>query len=106
MKFETDVGRITDVGIFTALALTLHNIPEGLLTFAAALSSNQTVGLGVACAIGLHNIPEGFAVAFPIQVGTKSKFKALLYAAITGLAEPLGAFIGWLIFGLADKVMT
>lgn len=103
LKFETDVGRITDIGVFTALALTLHNIPEGLLTFAAALSSNQTVGLGVACAIGLHNIPEGFAVAFPIQVGTKSKFKAFLYAAITGLAEPLGAFIGWLIFGLADK---
>jgi len=103
LKFETDVGRITDIGVFTALALTLHNIPEGLLTFAAALSSNQTVGLGVACAIGLHNIPEGFAVAFPIQVGTKSKLKAFLYAAITGLAEPLGAFIGWLIFGLADK---
>lgn len=99
LKFETDTFRIMRVGWFTALALTLHNIPEGLLTYVSALSENPTVGLGIACAIGLHNIPEGFAVAFPIKIGTGSKPKALMYAAITGLAEPVGALIGYLLFG-------
>ena len=55
--------------------------------------------LGIACAIGLHNIPEGFAVAFPIMIGTGSKRKAMFYAGITGFAEPLGALIGWAMFG-------
>ena len=66
------------IGWFTALALTIHNIPEGMLTYVSALSSNPTIGLGVACAIGLHNIPEGFAVAFPIMIGTGSKSKGLV----------------------------
>ena len=99
IKFETDTFRIMRVGWFTALALTLHNIPEGLLTYVSALSENPTVGLGIACAIGLHNIPEGFAVAFPIKIGTGSSRKALMYAGITGLAEPVGALIGYALFG-------
>lgn len=61
--------------------------------------SYRKKGLGIACAIGLHNIPEGFAVAMPIYIGTKSKAKGLLYAGITGFAEPFGALIGFLIFG-------
>ena len=68
-KFEQDTFRLIRVGWFTALALTIHNIPEGMLTYVSALSSNPSVGLGIACAIGLHNIPEGFAVAFPIMIG-------------------------------------
>ena len=99
LKFETDTFRIMRVGWFTALALTLHNIPEGLLTYVSCLSENPTVGLGIACAIGLHNIPEGFAVAFPIKIGTGSRRKALAYAAITGFAEPVGALIGYAMFG-------
>ena len=67
------------VGWFTALALTLHNIPEGLLTFTSALSEKPGLGIGIATAIGLHNIPEGFAVAFPIKNGTKSNKKVRSY---------------------------
>ena len=89
--------------MFTALALTLHNIPEGLLTYVSCLSDNPSVGLGIACAIGLHNIPEGFTVAFPIKIATNSNRKAMFYAGITGLAEPLGAFIGYLMFGSSDQ---
>jgi len=97
-KFEQDTFRLIRVGWFTALALTIHNIPEGMLTYVSALSSNPSVGLGIACAIGLHNIPEGFAVAFPIMIGTKSKRKAMFYAGITGFAEPFGALLGWIMF--------
>ena len=76
---------------------------QGLLTYVSCLSDNPSVGLGIACAIGLHNIPEGFAVAFPIKIGTKgNRRKALFFAAITGFAEPVGAFIGWMIFGVAE----
>lgn len=99
IRFEADTFRLVKVGWFTALALTLHNIPEGLLTYVSSLSENPGTGLGIACAIGLHNIPEGFAVAMPIYIGTKSKAKGLLYAGITGFAEPFGALIGFLIFG-------
>ena len=97
-RFDTDTFKIMHVGWFTALALTLHNIPEGLLTFVSCLSENPALGPGMAVAIGLHNIPEGFAVAFPIHIGTGSKLKAMMFAGITGLAEPLGAFIGWFMF--------
>jgi len=100
-KFEADTYRLVKVGWFTALALALHNIPEGLLTYVSAQTEEVGVGLGFACAIGLHNIPDGVAVAMPIFVGTNSKKKAMLYAAITGLAEPLGAAIGWMIFTAA-----
>jgi len=103
LKFDTDTFRIMKVGWFTALALTLHNIPEGLLTYVSCLSDNPSVGLGIACAIGLHNIPEGFAVAFPIKIATNSNRKAMFYAGITGLAEPVGAFIGYLIFGSSSE---
>ena len=69
------------------------------MTFVSCLSDNPSVGLGIACAIGLHNIPEGFAVAIPIKIGTNgNRTRALFFAAITGLAEPLGAFIGWCLF--------
>jgi ZIP family zinc transporter len=98
-KFEQDTFRLVRVGWFTALALTIHNIPEGMLTYVSALSTNPTIGIGIACAIGLHNIPEGFAVAFPIMLGTGSKRKAMIYAGITGFAEPLGALFGYFIFG-------
>jgi len=59
LRFEADTFRLIQVGWFTALALTLHNIPEGLLTYVSSLSENPGTGFGIACAIGLHNIPEG-----------------------------------------------
>lgn len=102
-KFEADTFRLMRVGWFTALALTVHNIPEGLLTYVSAQSANPTIGLGIAVAIGMHNIPEGFAVAFPIMIATGSKLKGMSYAAITGFAEPLGALLGYLFINLSDE---
>jgi len=99
-RFETDKLRLIKVGWFTALALTLHNIPEGLLTYTGAQASDGKTAYGIALAIALHNIPEGFAVAMPIYIAYNSRAKAMLYAGITGFAEPFGAALGWAFFTL------
>jgi len=82
------------MGIFTALAITVHNFPEGLATFMAGMS-NLTLGASVAVAIAIHNIPEGIAVSLPIYNATGSRKKAFLYSSLSGLAEPLGAILGY-----------
>ncbi len=84
------------MGIFTALAITLHNFPEGIATFLAALE-NRALGVSIAIAIAIHNIPEGVAVSVPIYYATGSKKKAFLYSFLSGLAEPLGALVGFFI---------
>ncbi|MBW6516442.1 MAG: zinc transporter ZupT [Candidatus Cloacimonetes bacterium] len=84
------------MGIFTALAITIHNFPEGLATFIAALQE-PALGIAIAVAIALHNIPEGIAVSVPIYFATGSKKKAFMYSFLSGLAEPLGAIVGYLI---------
>jgi len=87
---------LTRVGLFTALVLAIHNFPEGLATFASALNDVRLGGL-IAVAIALHNIPEGIAVAMPVLYGTGSKKKAFSYSFLSGLAEPIGALIGYLV---------
>ncbi len=84
------------MGIFTALAIGIHNFPEGLATFTAALS-DPNLGIAIAVAIAIHNIPEGIAVSVPIYYGTDSKKKAFWYSFSSGLAEPVGALVGYLI---------
>ena len=81
-RFETDKLRLIKVGWFTALALTMHNIPEGLLTYTGAQASDEKAAYGIALAIALHNIPEGFAVAMPIYIATRSREKAMLYGKL------------------------
>ncbi|EHE0191655.1 zinc transporter ZupT [Campylobacter jejuni] len=83
-------------GIFTALAIAIHNFPEGFATFIASLD-NLTLGIAIAIAVAIHNIPEGLAVSLPIYHATGDKKKAFIYSALSGLAEPLGAFVGALI---------
>ncbi|EMB1214196.1 zinc transporter ZupT [Campylobacter jejuni] len=83
-------------GIFTALAIAIHNFPEGFATFISSLD-NLTLGIAIAIAIAIHNIPEGLAVSLPIYHATGDKKKAFIYSALSGLAEPLGAFVGALI---------
>ena len=85
-------------GLFTALVLAIHNFPEGLATFASALY-NPTLGIAIAIAIAIHNIPEGIAVSIPIYYSTGSRKKAFMYSFISGLAEPIGAIIGYLVLG-------
>ena len=90
------------LGLMSALAIAIHNFPEGIATFVGALNDPQT-GTGITAAIAIHNIPEGIAVAIPIYYATKSKMKALVYATLSGMSEVLGALLCWgvtAIFGL------
>lgn len=84
------------MGVLVALAVALHNFPEGLGTFLVMLE-DPTVGIAIAVAIAIHNIPEGIAISVPIYQATAKRSKAFLYSFGSGLAEPLGAIIGYLI---------
>jgi len=84
------------MGLFSALAIAIHNFPEGLATFTAALI-DPTLGVSIAVAIAIHNIPEGIAVSVPIYYATGNKRKAFFYSFLSGLAEPVGALIGFFI---------
>lgn len=86
--------RMMRTGTVTALAIGIHNFPEGFATFIAGLTDLQ-VALPVALAIALHNIPEGVAVAVPIREATGSRRKAVAWSFLSGLAEPAGALIGF-----------
>ena len=92
-----DESLLIRTGVFSALALAIHNFPEGFATFTAAVY-DPTVGATLAIAIAIHNIPEGLAVSVPIYYATKSKSKAFWVSFASGLAEPVGALIGFLIF--------
>ena len=83
-------------GIFTAIAIAIHNFPEGFATFITALDG-LVLGLPIALAIAIHNIPEGMAVSLPIYHATGNKKKAFYYALASGIAEPIGALIGFFI---------
>lgn len=84
-------------GVFTALAIAIHNFPEGLATFLAALE-DPTMGVAITVAIAIHNIPEGIAVAVPIYYATGSKRKAFQLSFLSGLSEPIGALAGYFLF--------
>lgn len=83
-------------GIFTAIAIAIHNFPEGFATFVAALDE-ASLGIMIALAIAIHNIPEGMAVSLPIYHATGEKKPAFWYAFSSGLAEPIGAVIGFFL---------
>lgn len=82
------------IGLFTAIAITIHNFPEGMVTFAGYLA-DPNMGITITTAIALHNIPEGIAVAIPIYFSTGSKKKAFWFSFISGLSEPLGALFAY-----------
>ncbi len=93
---DIDRQKLQRMGILTALAIAIHNFPEGMATFFATLA-DPTLGIAIAIGIALHNIPEGIAVAVPIYYATRSRAKAFWLSLATGLAEPLGALIGFMI---------
>lgn len=88
--------KIMRAGIYTALGIAIHNVPEGIAVFMSSMV-NIKLGLSLAFAIALHNIPEGIAVAMPIFYATKSRTKAFWYSFLSGIAEPFGAIIALLI---------
>jgi len=91
--------KLMRMGLFTALAIGIHNFPEGLATFLAALH-DPSLGFAIAIAIALHNIPEGISVSVPIFYATGNRKKAFLYSLASGLSEPIGAGIAYLCLRL------
>lgn len=92
----TNQSRLMRTGLFTALAIAIHNFPEGLATFVSALQE-PSLAIPIVVAIAIHNIPEGIAVSVPIYYATGNKKRAFLYSFASGLSEPIGAMIGYLI---------
>ena len=93
---EPKPNKLMRMGLFTAMAIAIHNFPEGLATFVSALQE-PSVAIPIVVAIAIHNIPEGIAVSVPIYQATGSKKKAFWYSFASGLAEPLGALVGVLL---------
>jgi ZIP family zinc transporter len=99
---EAEAARLTQMGIMTALAIGIHNFPEGLATFIATID-NTALGASLGVAIAIHNIPEGLCVAMPIYYATGSKGKALFWCFVSGITEPIGGLLG---FAALQPVMT
>jgi len=93
---ESKNKKLLRMGLFSAFAIAIHNFPEGLATFVSALKS-PSLGISIAIAIAIHNIPEGISVSVPLYYATGSKKKAFFYSFLSGIAEPIGALIGFLI---------
>jgi ZIP family zinc transporter len=88
--------KLVKMGLQTALAIGIHNFPEGLATFVATLD-DPIVGAGLAIAIAVHNVPEGLCVSVPIYYATRDRWQAFKWAFISGISEPIGAGLGWLV---------
>lgn len=88
--------KLKKMGVFTALAIAIHNFPEGIATFMSAIEDPQ-LGFAIAIAVAIHNIPEGIAVAVPIYYATGDRKKAFKLSFLSGLAEPFGAIVAYLL---------
>lgn len=89
-------GSLRRVGLMSALVIAVHNFPEGMVTFLTALN-DTTLAIPIAVAIAIHNIPEGISVAVPIFYASGNRRKAFWVSFSSGLAEPVGAFVAYLI---------
>ena len=96
METKPKNTRLMRMGLLTALAIGIHNFPEGIATFATAVE-NPTLGIAIAVAIAIHNIPEGIAVSVPVFYATGNRMKAFRYSMLSGLAEPIGALLAYFI---------
>lgn len=88
--------QLLKIGTFTALAIGIHNFPEGIATFASALQ-DPALGVAIAIAIAIHNIPEGIAVSVPVYFATGDKKKAFKLSFLSGLSEPIGALAAYFV---------
>jgi zinc transporter, ZIP family len=93
---EVDADHLMKMGLFTALAIAIHNFPEGIATFMSVIQ-DPNVGFAVAIAVAIHNIPEGIAVAIPIFYATGKRMKAFKLSFASGLSEPVGALIAYIL---------
>lgn len=90
------IGKIKKAGILTAIIVAVHNLPEGLATFFTT-AQDVMLGLGIVIAIAIHNIPEGMAISIPVYQATHSKRKAFYYSFLSGIAEPIGGVVGFIL---------
>lgn len=97
---DEEKERLHKMGLNTAIAIGLHNFPEGLATFVAALQDPK-VGAILAIAIAIHNIPEGLCVALPIYYASENRMKGFLWALLSGASEFVAALLGWAILANA-----
>ena len=88
-------NKLYKLGIFTMIAIIIHNIPEGIATYISS-ETNIKLGIAITIAIAMHNIPEGISIAMPVYYATKSKKKAIGLTFLSGMSEPLGAVIAFL----------
>ena len=95
-KQRREKEQLMRTGVFTALAIAIHNFPEGMATFVSAFQ-DPSIAIPIVAAIAIHNIPEGIAVSVPIYQATGSRRRAFAYSFLSGCAEPIGALIGWLV---------
>ena len=105
-KYIPTDNNLYRVGVFTMLAIIVHNIPEGIATFMAT-NVNVMLGISLTIAIALHNIPEGISISIPIYYATNSKFKAIFYTFVSAVSEPFGALITYLFLSnyINDRIM-
>lgn len=96
-----EARQLKNMGIMTAVAIGLHNFPEGLATFVAAVTDPK-LGAALAMAIAIHNIPEGICVAMPIYYATGNKWKGFWWSFLSGLSEPIGAIVGYAVLNGND----
>ena len=94
------------------LAVTLHNIPEGLavgVVFAGLLAGNNIITLSGALAlsigIALQNFPEGAIISMPLKTEGLSKNKSFLYGVLSGIVEPIAAFLAILLTSLVTPIL-
>lgn len=93
-KHESD--KLNKMSLNTAIAIALHNFPEGLATFVATLG-DPAVGAVLAIAIAIHNVPEGLCVSLPVYYATGNRYKAFMWGSLSGIAEPIAALLGWAV---------
>lgn len=98
-------AKLMRVGVITAVALGIHNFPEGIATFMSGMS-DVAVGISIAFAVAIHNIPEGIAVSVPVFYATGSKKQALWWSVLSGFAEPVGAVLGYLILSMFSTAVV
>lgn len=94
---KNEENSVYRMGVMTAIAIGIHNFPEGMAIFTSVLKT-PALGFSVATAIAIHNISVGIAVSAPIYYATGSRKKAFAFSLISGLVEPLGALVGYVLF--------
>ena len=95
-KKQSNSSRLLKMGYLIAVAIALHDLPEGV-AIAVGSSANNSLGQLITIAIGLHNIPEGMATAAPLLMGGMSKCKIVVIALLISLFTPLGSVAGLLL---------